>query len=110
MSISRNLHLGPYVECNRKRTKERPDVMDLTGEALCEVEVRHPCALAIANVRRPGEPGDVMDDASFAEDLRGRDMAAEVAWFESAFAPELAKIREAFASVEVKWGLLQWFS
>jgi hypothetical protein len=105
MGISRSLYLGPFAHC-----RGDADVMDLTSEALCEAEVNMPGVFAIPNVRRKGAPARLEEDNAIAVDLRSRDMAAECAWFERAFAPELAKLHAAFASVEVKWGLLQWFS
>lgn len=106
MGISRSLYLGPFAVC----TKGRGDVMDLTAEALTEAEVNRTGVYVIPNVKRKGAPPRMDDEEAFAVDLRARYAASECAWFERAFAPELAKVRGAFASVEVKWGLLQWFS
>jgi hypothetical protein len=34
---------------------------------------------------------------------------AEIAWFENSFAKELKKLKAAYATVTVKWGLHQYF-
>lgn len=88
-----------------------PDVMDITGEALHDFAAPPgQVFFCMPNVRREGKPEDVDFDTLTAVDLRARHMGAEEVWFARAFAPELAKLREAFASVEIKWGLLQWYS
>ncbi len=64
------------------------------------------------NDRREGDPADrrgrMTDNEEFALDLRTVDMKAEMDWLSKAFAPELVKLRENYAKVEVKWGLHQY--
>jgi hypothetical protein len=49
-------------------------------------------------------------DEAESVDVLCRDIDAEVAWFKREYATSLDKCREAYASVEVKWGLLQWYT
>jgi hypothetical protein len=96
--------------------EEPADVADLTDETLSAADSGAyqdsiDRTYVIPNMRRKGAPKlEDVEDLDGAIDLRTRDMAAECAWYEQAFAKELGALRPAFASVEVKWGLLQWFS
>ena len=56
MGISRSIYLGPYVVCK----KGRADVMEITREALCSVDVNRAGAYAIPNVGRKGAPPGVV--------------------------------------------------
>ena len=93
-----------------------PDIGDLTREHLSQADSRAyngrgDRTYAVANIRRKGAPTDIdLDEGTESIDLRGRGMADEIRQFEEAFAPELAKLREAFASVTVRWGFLQWYT
>jgi hypothetical protein len=90
---------------------DRPDIMEITDESLYGAMASDDGCIAMANVRRKGAPKRETDsDAEAADDLRGVDMAAECAWFEKAFKPELTKLRSVCLSVEVRWGLVRWFS
>lgn len=66
----------------------------------------------VPNVRR-GTPRDfdLEDQGELAVDLRTLDAAAEVAWFNDAFARELAALAEAFGKGPMlRWGLLRWYN
>jgi hypothetical protein len=55
------------------------------------------------NETRPGELD--LDDDVFHYDLRGVDMEADMEWLKKKYAKELEKLRGAYKTVEVKWGL-----
>ncbi|HZL94963.1 MAG TPA: hypothetical protein VFB99_15015 [Vicinamibacterales bacterium] len=90
---------------------DRPDRYDIVGDELFTIATDRGDILWLApNVRRKGDPRPQFDDdGEIHLDLRSIDQAAEMAWFEKAFAPELAKLRVAYATVEIKWGMHQFF-
>lgn len=66
--------------------------------------------LLAPNVKRKGDPRwELDDDGEVHLDLSKVKHEDEMRWLEKAFAPELKKLRAAFAKVEVKWGVHQYF-
>jgi len=62
------------------------------------------------NVLRKGDPREKFDDDGEVHlDLQKSKPEAEIAWFKDAFAKELRKLEAAYATVQVKWGLHQYF-
>lgn len=90
---------------------EHPDDAEITKEALTNANMGDDKRTwLIPNVYRPGAPRKgLREDAETHLDLRDLDIPAEIAWFEKAFAKELAALRPHYAAVEVKWGLHQFF-
>ena len=92
-----------------------PDRYELVGDALFEVQSdgeRGGDVLLLApNERRKGDPQPkgLNEGESLHLDLSRVDRAAEMAWFEQAFAKELAIVRKSYATVTIKWGLHQFF-
>jgi hypothetical protein len=91
------------------------DPIELVGEALHDVqsdsERGGPIVLLAPNVRRKGDPrpSELSRDGNVHLDLTEVDRAAEMAWFEKAFAKELAVLRKSCAEVTIKWGFHQYF-
>ena len=90
---------------------EHPDDAEITKEALSNANMGDDeRTWLIPNVHRPGEPRKGRrEDREEHVDLRDVDPKAEMAWFEKAFAKELDALRPHYKSVEVKWGLHQFF-
>lgn len=90
---------------------EHPDDAELTKEALTNANMGDDeRTWLIPNITRAGEPRpDLRGDDEVHLDLRGTNPEAEIAWFEKAFAKELAALRPHYAKVEIKWGLHQYF-
>lgn len=87
-----------------------PDRFDVVGDALFDMNPRTTILWLAPNVVRKGDPRPKLDDSGeFALDLQGVDREAEIAWLEKAFAPEIKKLRAAYATVTLKWGLHQYF-
>ena len=116
--------VGPNAEgqfcsaCGAPNTKipievaDRTDRYEVVGDELFDLHSeKHQDVLWLApNVRRKGDPRPKFDDSGELHlDLQGNDRVAEMDWLEKAFAPELKKLREAYATVTLKWGLHQYF-
>ena len=64
------------------------------------------------NVKRPGEPErdcHIDREQELHLDLGALEPSGETGWFQTAFAPELEKLRNVYDNVTVKWGLHQYF-
>ncbi len=88
-----------------------PDAEEITKEALSSMNMgTEEGTWLVPNVHRKGQPErpNHLDDEVHL-DLRNVSMAVEMKWFEEAFAKELAALRPHYASVEIKWGLHQYY-
>ncbi len=69
---------------------------------------------AIPNNHRPGEParGSRFEDRDISVAVVPEMIERETEWFETAFGPELEKLRNqvGHADVVVRWGLVTWYS
>lgn len=157
MGTSRNVYLGPYVECKQRPATKQEDRQGCSNER-CANHARKnefgsemargakfcaTCGTAFAKVsvtvKVYADPYDVVGDElsahetdggviilvdnggrkpprvlhldfDHAEDLSRVDPGSEVRWFERAYALEIAKLRDAFDGVTVKWGVHLWTS
>ena len=123
MGVERGLHIGPYVRCTYKDATRKENMRGCTNTS-CK---QHPtksgpnatgkfCSacggpngdVAIELPARP-DPWDVNGDRVIHLDFEGIDPDAEMAWFAQAFAKELDALRKVYETVEVRWGLHQYF-
>jgi hypothetical protein len=94
------------------KVQDRVSYYDVVGDNLFDLarSDRTGFLWLAPNRRREGYPRpDVNDEEEIHLDLRGVDPEAEMTWFKGAFADELKKLEEAYATVTVKWGLHQFF-
>ncbi len=90
------------------------DVVELFGDQMSarrhDLPGRADKVIVIPNIQRKGEPrADIDMDGDYVIDMSEVDTRAEMAWLETAFAPELRKLRKAFAKVETKWGAFSYW-
>lgn len=111
MSVDRNMYLGPYAECVFKVDADRTRVEDVTDHRMRGADSRAygkiDRTFAISNYLAKGVDVENLDGAI---NLLSRDMAGECRRFEESFAADIEKLRVAFASVEIRWGLLGWYT
>jgi hypothetical protein len=91
---------------------DRPDCYDVVGDELLNMSSRTDVLRLAPNVHRSGDPRpswQLDGDEEFCLDLQQVNPRAEMVWLERAFAPEISKLREAYATVEIKWGVCQYF-
>jgi hypothetical protein len=93
---------------------DRPDRYDVVGDTLHEMRTCEDDRILLApNVRRsellrPGDPREAFSPGEpFEIDPREIDHEEDLRWLEVRYAPEIEKLRAAYATVKPKWGLVQ---
>lgn len=95
---------GTKIENVSITVNSYPSYYDIVGDELTALSDSRETLLLAPNVARGKTRGFFHDDAHY-ENLLDLDRHAEVAWFESAFADEIKKIRETCIDVELCWGV-----
>lgn len=92
--------------------KRRADAYDLIGDELAGMGDRSRTGVEYLRPNHQGPREFCFDDADESDealDLTDLDRAAEIAWFEKRYAKALAKLRAAFESVDVRWGVRAFY-
>jgi hypothetical protein len=123
MSVERNFYVGPYAEwlvLPDEITKEFHQLvegvlstnsgMDQPPQVKVKRKLYHRFCF-MPGQSRPGEPDWGPRSGDGAHDLRGVDMKAEIDWFATAFASEIASVADHLGRPpSFHWGVVAWMS
>jgi len=99
---------GALNEQVRVQVPDRPDPYEVVGDELFNMSTSSEDPVWLGPNRALAGSHEVSADAENEEvhmDMQHVDPRAEIALMERAYASELEKLRAAYATVEVKWGL-----
>lgn len=112
MGMNKRLYLGPYVKCNRMQAGVF--VAEILNEVMFTIRGEdgdESSVLLAPNVSRGNDPRpDFDDESAFGLELSGNAPMIEMEWLKQMFAPEIKKLVEVCESVEIKYGLHQFYS
>jgi hypothetical protein len=111
MGMHKSLYIGPYVKCTRMR--KRVFVAEFLDEAMFTIQHEDGDGVVFLapNVSRGNDPRpDFDDDGAFCLELSGNAPLIEMEWFKQYFAPEIEKLAKVCESVEIKYGIHQYYA